>query len=97
MVESTFLVKHLNVSIFKKNRYIYCFYGNLLTVAAALASDNVANRLVGMACNGSADVSNKTKAVVHDAARALEGGTADVTAGLYEMLNWGIYAAEKTS
>ena len=50
-----------------------------------------------MACNGLADIANEAHAVIHDAARALEGGTADVAARLDDVLDWGIYAAEKTS
>jgi hypothetical protein len=81
----------------KTDIFIVFMNNSLLASLACLTLDNVANRLVGMACNGLADVSNKAKAVIHNAARALEGGTADITTSLYEMLNWGIYAAEKTS
>lgn len=50
-----------------------------------------------MACNGLANIANEAKTVIHDAARALEGGTADVATRLDDVLDWGIYAAEKTS
>jgi len=71
-----------------------CLFTCLLT---ALTTNDVANRLVGVACNGLAYIANEAKTVIHNAARALEGGTADVTTRLDEVLDWGIYAAEKTS
>ena len=69
----------------------------LAALATALASHDVANRLVGVACDGLADVSNEAEAIVNDATRALERRAADVATSRDDVFNWGIYAAEKTS